>query len=338
MAPAHPAIIEALARANDGYARAYGGDDVTARVERLFSEVFEREVAVFLVGTGGAANALALSALSPPWGMILAHEASHIQMDECGGVEHATHGAKILPVPGADGKLTPEGVLAALDGFPERPPHGTPAATLSLTQASELGTVYAPAELRKLSDAAHGRGLSVHMDGARFANALAMLDCAPADMSWRAGADVLSFGGTKNGCLLAEAVVFFDPAKAEHFAFRRKRAGHLFSKSRYLAAQFEAYFSDGLWLKLARRANDMARRLAEGISSIEGARIWYPPQANEVFASLPPAAEQRLRAAGAEFYSWITPGDPAAGRMVRLVCSWATTEEEIGLFLEISRR
>ncbi|NWG70770.1 MAG: low specificity L-threonine aldolase [Parvularculaceae bacterium] len=338
MAPAHPRIMDALARANEGYARAYGGDEITARVEELFGRIFERDVAVFLVGTGGAANALALSALTPPWGMILAHEASHVQMDECGGVELATGGAKILPVAGGDGKLTPAAVLAALSGFPERPPHGTPATALSLTQASELGTVYAPAELHALSELAHARGLAVHLDGARFANAVAALGVSPADLSWRAGVDAMSFGGTKNGCIMAEAVVFFDQSKAEHFAFRRKRAGHLFSKSRYLAAQFEAYFDGGLWLDLAGRANGMAKRLADGITALDGARLWHPQQANEVFASLPPGAEERLRAAGAEFYPWITPGDPAGGRMIRLVCSWATTTEDVDAFLAIAGR
>lgn len=338
MAPAHPRIMDALARANEGFARAYGGDEITARVEELFARIFERDVAVFLVGTGGAANALALSALTPPWGMILAHEASHIQMDECGGVELATGGAKILPVAGRDGKVTPAGVLAALSGFPERPPHGTPATALSLTQASEFGTVYAPAELRALSEVAHARGLAVHLDGARFANAVAALGASPADLSWRAGVDAMSFGGTKNGCIMAEAVVFFDQSKAEHFAFRRKRAGHLFSKSRYLAAQFEAYFDAGLWLDLAGRANGMAKRLAGGIAALDGARLWHPQQSNEVFASLPPGAEDRLRAAGAEFYPWITPGDPAGGRMIRLVCSWATTTEDVDAFLAIVGR
>lgn len=338
MAPAHPSIMEAMIRANDGYARAYGADEITARVERLFAGIFEREVAVFLVGTGGAANALALSALSPPWGMILAHEASHIQMDECGGVEHATNGAKILPAAGAGGKLTPQGVRAALGGFPERPPHGAPAAALSLTQASEFGTVYAPHEMKALADAAHANGLSVHVDGARFANAVASLGCSPADIGWRADVDVMSFGGTKNGCMMAEAVVFFDLKRAEDFAFRRKRAGHLFSKSRYLAAQFEAYFVDGLWLELAHRANGMAKRLADGLAAIDGAKLWFPQQANDVFASLPPGAEERLRAAGATFYPWVTPGDPAGGTMQRLVCSWATTEAEIDRFLALASR
>jgi threonine aldolase len=300
--------------------------------------VFERDLQVFFVATGGAANGLALSVLSPPYGMILCHEESHVQMDECAGPEFFTGGAKLLPVAGAHGKLTPQGVKAALRGFPERPPHGAPTSVLSLTQATECGTIYTPQALRALCDAAHGAGMTVHLDGARFANAVAALGCSPADISWKAGIDVLCFGGTKNGCLAAEAVVFFDKTLARDFIFRRKRAGHLWSKQRFIAAQFDAYLRDGLWLRLAAHANAMAGRLSQGLSAISGCKIWHPTDANEVFVSLPSGAAERLRAEGAAFYPWITPGDSANGTMQRLICSWACTQGEVDDFLSLAKR
>lgn len=337
-AGAHPEIMAALARANDGYAPSYGGDALTKRVEQKFCKVFEREVAVFFVATGGAANALALSQLCPAWGMILCHEESHIQMDECGAPEFFTGGAKLLPVEGFAGKLTPAAVSAALAGFPERPPHGMPARVLSLTQATECGTVYSVGELSALCAAAKAAGLKVHMDGARLANALATQGCSPAEITWKAGVDALSLGATKNGCLIAEAVVFFDPAAAADFIFRRKRAAQLFSKMRFIAAQFDAWFDGGLWLSMARHANAMAKSLSRGLSAIEGCKVWYETEANEVFVSFPPGVDARLRASGATFYPWVTPGDPAGGAMQRLICSWATTQGEIDAFLAAVRR
>jgi threonine aldolase len=330
-------ILEAIARANKGPAPSYGADPLTRAAERRFCDIFEREVAVFFVATGGAANGLALSALVPPYGMILCHQESHIQMDECGGPEFFTGGAKLLPLPGFAAKLSVETVEAGLDGFPERPPHGSPPSALSLTQASECGAVYSVAEMTALCKAAHGRGLSVHVDGARFANAVASLGCTPAEITWKAGVDVLSFGGSKNGCLAAEAVVFFDPKKAGDFIFRRKRAGQLLSKHRYLSAQFDAYLADGLWLKMAARANRMAARLSAGLAAIDGVRIWYPTEANEIFAEFPNGVAEALHAAGAHFYPWITPGDPSGGRMHRLIASFATTEEEVDRFLALVR-
>ena len=332
-AGAAPEIIEALARANDGPAPAYGGDALTERVEARFSEIFERDCAVYFVATGGAANGLALSVMAPPYGMILCHEESHIQMDECAGPEFFTGGAKLLPIAGHGGKLTPEAVENTLTGFPHRPPHGAPAAVLSLTQGTECGTVYSVEELKALCDAARKAELLVHMDGARFANAVAASGVSPAALSWKAGVDVLCFGGTKNGCLAAEAVVFFDKARAKDFEFRRKRAGHLWSKMRFIAAQFDAYLDDGLWLDLAARANAAARRLSEGLAAIDGVDISYPTQINEVFAVFPDGVAEALRETGAAFYPWVTPGDPAAGRMNRLIASFRTTEREVDAFL-----
>ncbi len=337
-AGAHPDILSAVMRANDGAVPSYGGDELTKRAGKKFSEIFERDVAVFFVATGGAANSLALAQIAPPWGMILCHRESHIQMDECGAPEFFTGGAKLLPLEGFAAKLTPEIVRAGLAGFPERPPHGMPASALSITQASECGAVYSVDGVKTLGEIARARGLKFHMDGARFANAVAALSCAPADLTWKAGVDVLSFGGTKNGCLIAEAVVFFNPDDAKDFIFRRKRAAQLFSKMRFISAQFDAYFTDGLWLRTASHANAMARKLSDGLAAIEGCRIWYPTNANEVFVSFPPGVAERLRAAGAAFYPWVTPGDPANGTMQRLICSWATREEEVENLISIARR
>ena len=332
-AGAAPEILDAIARANDGRAPGYGGDTLTQKVEACFCEIFEKDCRAFFVATGGAANGLALSVLSPPYGMILAHEESHVQMDECAGPEFFTGGAKILPLPGTAGKLTPDALARVLKGFPERPPHGAPSSCLSLTQGTECGTVYSVDELTALCGAAHQAGLNVHLDGARFANAAAALGCSPADMSWRAGVDALCFGGTKNGCIAAEAVIFFDAAKAADFEFRRKRAGHLWSKMRFIAAQFDAYFENDLWLSLAAHANAMAQKLSAGLGAIDGVEISYPTEINEVFVVFPDGVAEKLRAAGHVFYPWITPGDPANGKMQRLICSFRTTEEEIEAFV-----
>ena len=330
-------VLDAVAAANANIYPAYGGDELTSAVEARFAEIFDRDVAVFFVATGGAANGLALSSLSPRYGMILCHEQAHVQMDECAGPEFFTGGAKLVSVPGSCGKVTPDAIAHTLSGYPERPPHGAPAATLSITQASECGTVYTADEVSALSACAHGAGMKVHMDGARFANAVAALGCAPADITWRAGVDVLSFGGTKNGCLAAEAVVFFDPSAVSDFAFLRKRAGHLISKSWFIAAQFDAYLGDGLWLRLAKRANDAAQRLSSGLAALDGVRVWYPTQVNEVFVSFPAGLDEHLRAAGAHFYPWVTPGDPANGTMNRLICSFLTTDAEIDAFIDLVR-
>lgn len=335
---AAPEIMDALARANDGAVPSYGGDDLTARVEARFAEVFETDCKVFLVATGGAANGLALSVMTPPYGMILCHEESHIQMDECAGPEFFTGGAKLLPIAGLAGKLTVRSVEKTLAGFPYRPPHGAPASVLSLTQGTECGTVYSAGELKALCNAAHDADLTVHMDGARFANAAAATGATPAELSWKAGVDVLCFGGTKNGCLAAEAVIFFDPAMARDFEFRRKRAGHLWSKMRFIAAQFNAYLNDDLWLRLAGRANEMAATLSDGLAAIDGVEVAYPTQINEVFPVFPDGIAEKLRAEGAAFYPWVTPGDPAGGKMQRLITSFKTTQNDIDDLLNATRR
>ena len=268
-APVAPEILDAIVRANEGFAPGYGADPWTAAVERRFSEIFERDVAVFLVPTGTAANALALAHVAPPWGVVLCHAESHIATDECGAPEFFGAGLKLVGLPGAGAKITPDMLTTALKGYGGHSPHQMIASALSLTQASEAGTVYRPDEIAAaLCAIAHERALAVHMDGARLANALVRLEVTPAQMTWRSGIDVLSFGATKAGALAAEAVVFFDTARAAFFAERRKRAGHLLSKHRFLAAQFDAALAEDRWLKLARHANAITRWL-QGHRSLE---------------------------------------------------------------------
>ena len=319
-APAAPEILAAIGAANHGFARSYGDDDWSARLDARFSELFERQVRVFPVATGTAANALALATLVPPWGAILAHEEAHIVRDECGAPEAMSGGARILLLKGCDAKLTPAAIDACIAANPVSV-HTVQPRAVSLTQATELGTVYAPAELAAVCAAARRHGLAVHVDGARFANAVASLGCSPAELPSKAGVDVLSFGATKNGALGAEAVVFFDPGRIADFELRRKRAAHLLSKMRYASAQLLAYVDDGLWLRLAARANALAQRLGAAC----GGRLMHPVQANEVFMRLGADAAAALRAAGFEFYDWGADGSGEA----RLVVSWNQPEEDV---------
>jgi threonine aldolase len=335
-AGAAPEILAALARANDGTAANYGDDEITARLTKKLSTLFEREVAVFPVATGTAANALALATLTPHYGAVLCHEGAHIYEDECGAPEFYSGGAKLVPIAGAHGKLTPESITAALGHFQRGVVHHVQPATISLTQATERGTSYSPAEVAAISRVAKKEDMSLHMDGARFANALAFLKCTPAEITWKSGVDAMSFGVTKNGALAAEAVVFFDPKRAADIEYRRKRGGHLFSKMRFLSAQIEAMLDDGLWLKLAGHANAMAGRLSQGLAQLPGFALDHPVQANEVFARLPSrAAMEALLAAGAKFYPW---GPISERPLIRLVCSFATREAEVDQFLAAAKR
>ena len=266
----HPRILAAIAAAAGGRAMPYGADDITKRVERRFAEVFERECAVFMVGTGAAANALALSVFVPPWGAIYCHPGGHINADECGAPEFYTAGAKLVAIPGAAGKVAAADIDRAYRNSGAGTVHVTQPAAVSLTQLTEAGTIYRPDELGAIGDVCRRHGLAFHIDGARFGNAVVGSGHSPADLTWRAGVDVLSFGATKNGAMAAEAVVFFDPAKAATMGWRRKRAAQLWSKHRFLAAQMDAYLADGLWLACARHANAMAARLADGLAAIPG--------------------------------------------------------------------
>lgn len=319
-ATACPEIMAALAEVNHGRVKAYGVDEWTARVDRVLGEFFGTEVKVFVVATGTAANALSIATLSPPYGAVFANPEAHIVRDECGAPEFFSHGARTILVPGPNGKVTAEGLKAAVE---DNPPtvHTVQPAVVSLTQATEFGTSYRPEEVAALGEVARHFKLKVHMDGARFANALAFLGCAPADVTWRAGVDVLSFGATKNGALAAEAVVFFDKSLVRDFELRRKRAGHLISKSRFVSAQLLAYVETGVWKRNATRANELACR----IGAAGGAALMHPVEANEVFLRLGDARKQKLREAGFEFYDWASERSGEA----RFVVSWDQPEEDV---------
>ncbi len=337
-APVAQPILDAVVRANAGYALGYGNDDWTSGVERRLSEVFEREVAAFLVPTGTAANALALAHIAPPWGVVFAHAESHIATDECGAPEFFGGGFKLAGLPGNGAKIAPETLKSALASYGGHSPHQMVAAALSLTQATEAGTIYRIEEIAALSEIAHARSLAVHMDGARFANALVRLNASPAQLTWQAGIDVLSFGATKGGAMAAEAVVIFDPARAAFFAERRKRGGHLLSKHRFLAAQFAAFLDGDLWLDLARHANAMASRLSEDLAAI-GLPPAFPVEANLVFVALPRTLDAKLKAAGASYYvrSSETLCLPADTVLARLVTSFATRDEDIERFVNLCK-
>jgi threonine aldolase len=327
-----PEILDAIAAANGGTAPSYGEDAITRRLKQRFAELFEREVAVFPVATGTAANALALATVTPPWGVVYCHALAHIHNDECGAPEFFAGGAKLLPLGGDEAKLAPAAIAAHL-GELGVVHHAQPAA-ISISQATEAGTLYRPAEIAALGALARRHGLALHMDGARFANAVAALGVAPAELTWRCGVDVLSFGATKNGAMAAEAVIVFDPAKAEDLAFRRKRAGHLFSKMRFLSAQLDAYLADGLWLELARHANAMAARLAAGLERVPGALLMHPAEANEVFVALPEPVIAALAAAGFGFYRW----GGAGSTCLRLVTAFDTRADDVDAFIATALR
>ncbi len=322
----HPAVLEAIAAANAGHAFAYGDDDWTRRIERLFAERFGADAQTFLVWSGTAANVLCLRAVCRPWEAAICTDSAHLNVDEAGASE-AIAGVKLLTAPTAHGKLTPELVESLIVRVGDV--HAVQPRVISISQATELGTVYDQQEIAELSALAHARGLVLHMDGARLANAAAALGASLEALT--AGVDLLSFGGTKNGLIGAEAVVFLNPALAGGFQYLRKQSLHLASKMRFLAAQFDALLSDDLWLKLARNANAMAARLAEAISSIPHVEITRPVQANAVFATLPHEAIARLLERF-QFYIWDERRDE-----VRWMCAWDTTEDDVAALAEAVR-
>jgi len=301
MAGTSPQIAEAVAAAAVGQVLPYGNDPFTDSARRRLAEVFERDVDVFPVSTGSAANGLGLAALTPPWGSILCHPDSHINHSECGAPEFFTGGAKLVGVPGPDSRVDPEELRAAVV-LRAGDVHSVQPSVVSISQATERGSVYTVEEIRRLSAVAGEAGVRVHMDGARFANALEHLGATPAEMTWKAGVDVLSFGATKNGAMTADAVISFDPALAAELTFRAKRAGQLASKMRFHTAQMDAYLTDGLWLRNARRANAMATRLADGLAAVPGAGLLATPQANILFCRLPRQVTEGLLAEGYDFY------------------------------------
>jgi threonine aldolase len=319
-----PEAVGALQEANHGHVPAYGDDSWTARARALFREIFQTDCLTFFVATGTAANALALAAMCQPYHAVLCHADAHIQTDECGAPEHAVPGIKLLPIDGPAGKLDPEGIRrACAQGHSV---HSHKPGVLSLTQATEAGTVYTPEEVRRLAETARTLGLRVHMDGARFANALAALRVPARDLTWEAGVDVLALGGTKNGLAAGDAVVFFDHQLARDFEYRCKQAGQLLAKMRFVAAPWTAVLESGAWLRHAEQANALARQLEEGLRSLPGVRIVYPVQANGVFVQLPPAWVEGLHHRGWHFYT-------IAGAQ-RLMCSWDTQPSDIAALLE----
>ncbi|MGZ5920737.1 MAG: threonine aldolase family protein [Rhizomicrobium sp.] len=328
-----PEVWAAIHAADRGTALAYGNDTLTKDLTARFTALFERDVAAFPVFTGTAANALSLACLTPPFGAVLCHQDSHIMTSECGAPEFYS-GAKLIGLEGADGKLTPAAIAEALEGL-DGSVHSVQPRVVSVSQASELGTVYGNSEISAISELAHARGLKLHMDGARFANAMAHLGSTPAEATWKSGVDVLSFGATKAGALAAEAVVFFDPALAGEFEYRRKRGGHLASKMRFVSAQLEAILENDLWLTSAARANALAARLAGALKQVGDIEIAYPVETNMVFARMPVAKAARIRAGGAEFHDWFPPKD---GKVVtRLALAFATPEEDVAKLIALAK-
>ena len=328
----HPKIAESLNRHSGGFVPAYGTSDLDKSVENAFSDIFEREVSVYFVATGTAANALSIASFNRPGGITFCHQGAHVAEDECGAVEYLTGGSRLFLIPGADGKMDLPALEKAIAKNPAAFVHGGQPMGITLTQVTEAGTVHTLDEIRAISAIAKANSLPLHMDGARFANALVSLGCSPAEMTWKSGVDILSFGGTKNGCWCAEAIVVFNKDLDAQMPFLRKRAAQLFSKSRFIAAQFDGYFKDGLWLDSARHANKMASMLGKTLAISGKARLHGTPQANEVFAILNNADIARLRDSGAVFYDWHAPADGSVKddeTMIRLVTSFATSANEI---------
>ncbi|MFK7879272.1 threonine aldolase family protein [Roseobacter sp.] len=333
--PALPQVMQRVQEANTGFALPYGADPIMKEVRERIRDIFEApDAAVFLVATGTAANALALASYCRPWQAVFCTRIAHIQEDECNAPEFYSGGAKLCLVETSD-KMTAQGLRDRIEAEGVRGVHGPQRGPVSITQVTERGSVYTLDELRELTAVAKSFELPVHLDGARFANALVALGCSAAEMTWKSGVDVVSFGGTKNGCLGVEAVVFFDPSKAWEFELRRKRGAHLFSKHRYLSAQMAGYLQDGAWLEAASRANANADYLVAGLRRV-GAEFLHEPQANMVFTRFPARLHQRLHDAGAHYNMWddaLEGADPEAMLAARLVCDWSITHEQIDLFL-----
>ena len=326
VAGASPEILQAVVDCAAGTAPSYGVDRDSEALEAEFARVFECEVAVFPVVSGTAANAISLAAMCPSYGAVACSEDAHVLTSECGAPEFFMGGGKLAPVATRSGLLQPDALAAAIADRRGHGVHDSQIHGVTLTQATEWGTVYGEAHLREIAAIARREGIAVHMDGARFANALVAGNVTPADASWRAGVDILSFGATKNGALAAEAIVVFNRPLARSIAARRKQSGHLLSKHRFLAAQLRAYLADDLWLGNARRANDAAARLASGLQALPGVSLAYPVEANELFVRMPEAVAAGMEARGIGFYRWSTDAD---GVMIRLVTSFATTADDV---------
>ena len=326
VAGACPEVLNAILKANEGDSAPYGNDSVSTDLQNKFSEIFEKEVIVFPTASGTAANALALATMTPSFGNIYCHKLSHINTDECGAPEFYTGGGKLVTLHGNKGKIIPEELDEAIGG--KGIVHHTQPSSVSITQVCETGVVYQLDEIKKISEITHKHNLSTHMDGARFANALISLNCTPAEMTWKSGIDVLSFGATKNGCLAAEAIVFFKKELVGNIAYLMKRAGHLLSKMRFVSAQLDAYISNDVWLKNAKHANDMGQKLSEGLAKHNSIEIAYPTEANEVFAKFPRHMIEHLNSEGYKMNE-----DELDGKAVRLVAAWNTKISDVESFI-----
>ena len=322
-----PEVMDAVIAANSGIAGSYGDDEWSLALKNRLSEIFETEVEVFLAVTGTASNALALSALAPVFGKIYCHELSHINTDECGAPELFTGGAKLIPMRSSNGRIDTVDLAETIRGSGNV--HVTQPSVVSVTMSCETGTVYQLDEIKAISKIAHDNKMSVHMDGARFANALVSLDVSPAEMTWKSGVDVLTLGGTKNGCLAAEAVVFFKPEMVGNFPFLHKRSGQLLSKMRFISSQLEAYLTNDVWLRNARHANAMAKILSEGLNSFANIKLAYPTQSNEVFVHLPRDVIDYLNSAGYDINE-----EELDGKAVRFVTAWNSEVKDINDLLD----
>jgi len=331
-AGASESVFQAMMEAAQGDAMPYGNDEITAEVTEMLSALFECDLDVFMVSTGTAANVLSLGAITPSWGSVLCHSESHILNDECSAPEFYTGGARLVGIGGKDAKIDPV-KLKALAHQKIGDVHSCQPSAVSLSQVTEVGSVYSLEEIRAITDIAKEANLPVHMDGARFANALVSLGCTPAEMTWKAGIDILSFGATKNGTMAAEAIVVFNKSLSKDLAFRRKRGGHLHSKMRLLSSQMKAYLTDDLWRKNAEQANSMMALLQEGLATIPGVKINTPAQANMVFCTFPKGMAEHLTEQGFTFY-----GGRWGEGVVRLVTSFRTPKESVEAFIESAKR
>lgn len=332
--PAHHTVIDAVMRANEGFRFGYGADAEMDRVRDMVRDLFEApEAAVYLVSTGTAANSIALATLAQPWETIFCTKLSHINEDECNAPEFYS-GAKLTLVGDENAKMTPATLRDALEAEENRGVHGPQRGPVSITQVTEKGTVYTIDELKALTAVAKEFGVATHLDGARFANAVVTLGCTPAEMTWKAGIDCVCFGGTKNGLMGVEAVIFFDPKHAWEFELRRKRGAHLSSKHRYLSAQMEAYLTDNLWHELASKANAAGQRLADGLRASNVVSFPYEPEANLMFFEAPRGVHKKVQAAGAQYYTMGSlDGDDNEMVMGRLVCDWSVGLDGVDEFL-----
>jgi threonine aldolase len=322
-----PEVLDAILKANEGDSAPYGNDNWSKILQDKFSKIFEKEVIVFPTASGTAANALALSALTPVFGSIYCHKLSHINTDECGAPEFYTGGAKLVTLEGVNGKITPQELSVNMGGVGVV--HHTQPSVTSITQLCETGEAYQLDEIKEISEIAHKHNLKMHMDGARFANALVSLGATPAEMTWKSGIDVLSFGATKNGCIAAEAIIFFKPELVGDLPFLMKRSGHLLSKMRFVSAQLESYISNDVWLKNAKHANKMGKKLSEGLNSNPNIELAYPTDANEVFAKFPRTIIEHLNSEGYKINE-----EELDGKAIRLVAAWNTKDSDVDQLLE----